>query len=146
MRGLGLGTRDVIEGAGKLPGMIYDAARAPVAMATQGINAATGAELPVAPPSGELLTGTADAMGLPRAVTKGERLRSAVGQAVAGLIPSMGAGAALQGAASPVAQKIGAALTTAPAAQIGGAIGTGAGEGLARGPKPCKTGQEQGQA
>lgn len=148
LRGLGLGTRDAIEGVGQLPGMLYDAARLPGQLITKGINAlaptqqtlsgvVTGQapkpawQIPDGYSSKDVLTGTADALGLPKPETQGERLRSDVGRNVASLIPSMGAGAAIQGM-GPTGQMLGNALTSAPWSQILGAGGAGLGGGLAR--------------
>jgi len=122
-RGLGLGVRDAIEGFGQLPGMVVDAVNVPVNLGIQGINAVAGTEIPQLPPVRRTLSQAGDAMGLPKPETSGERLTSAVGQNVAGLLPSMGAGAMLAGAKST--QAIGNALTAAPASQLMGAGGAG---------------------
>lgn len=123
-RGLGLGARDAIEGFGILPGMVVDAVNAPVNLGIRGVNAIAGTAIPQIPPLRETLSGAGDAMGLPKPVTGGERLTSAIGQNVAGLLPSMGAGAMMQGAGK-AGQFIGNALTTAPVAQLAGAGGAG---------------------
>lgn len=130
-RGLGLGVRDAIEGVGQLPGIAYDAALMPGKMIAKGINAMTGANIPMAPSSGELLPKIGDALNLPTAETRGERLRSDVGRNVAGMIPSMSLGAALSGGGT-VANKVGQMLSAAPGAQIAGAAGSGLGGGIAR--------------
>lgn len=123
-RGLGLGTRDAIEGVGQLPGMLYDAARFPLNLTARGINAAAGTNIPEIRSSRENLSRIGDALGLPTAETNREKLIGAVNQNVAGLIPSMGAGAALQ-AGGPASQFIGNALMAAPTAQVMGAAGSG---------------------
>ena len=131
-RGLGLGARDVIEGVGQLPGMAYDALRAPGRAITAGINALAGTNIPAGYSSKDILTGAADAAGLPTPSTPGERIRSDVGQSVASLIPSMGAGAVMQGASNPAVARIGTALMQAPVSQVTGAAGSGAAGGVAR--------------
>lgn len=159
-RSLGLGVRDAIEGVGQLPGMAYDALRAPGRAITSGINAVAGTNIPAGYSSQDILTGAGDVLGLPTAETRGERLRSDIGKNVAGLIPSMGAGSAMgpavkvaagpsdslmarllgnttgeavtMAAAGPMATKIGAALATAPLSQVVGAAGAGLSGGIAR--------------
>jgi hypothetical protein len=123
-RGLGLGVRDAIQGLGQLPGMVVDAVNAPVNLGIRGVNAVAGTEIPQIPPVASTLSGAADAMGLPTPTTRGEKVRSAIGQNVAGIIPSMGAGAALQGVKG--GQFLGNALTAAPTSQLAGAAGAGA--------------------
>lgn len=131
LRGIGLGTRNAIEGLGAIPGMAYDAARLPGYLATKGINAATGSNLPVAPLSGELLTRFGDTLGLPTPETEGERLRGDVIRNTAGIIPSMALGSVMK-QGGPIAQRVGDALTTAPGAQVGGAAGAGLASGVTR--------------
>lgn len=108
-RRLGLGVRDVVEGATALPGMVYDAAALPFNLAGAGI-----------PPAREIVSGLLDKTGLPRAETGGERMTSAIGQNVAGLLPTMGAGLAM-----PAASAARALLTAAPVSQVAGAVGAG---------------------
>lgn len=148
VRGLGLGTRDAIEGVGQLPGMLYDAARLPGQLITKGINAlaptqqslsgmVTGQapkpawQIPEGYSSKDVLTGTADALGLPNPETQGERLSGDVGRNVASLIPSMGMGAAIKGMGK-TGELLGNALASAPWSQILGAGGAGYAGGLAR--------------
>ncbi len=107
---LGLGVRNVVEG---VAGPLYDLAAKPFQ--------AMG--LPVRSMS-ENLT----ALGLPEAQTPGERTASAIIEPVASTMTGMGIGRALTGAASPIVQKVGEALTTAPvtqavAAGVGGGVG-----------------------
>ncbi len=108
-RRLGLGVRDVVEGATALPGMVYDAAALPFNLAGANI-----------PPAREIVSGLLDKTGLPRAETGGERMTSAIGQNVAGLLPTMGAGLAM-----PAASAARALLTEAPVSQVAGAVGAG---------------------
>lgn len=130
-RGLGLGARDAIEGVGMLPGMLYDAARAPGQAITRGINAVAGTNIPAGYSSSDILTGAGDAMGLPKAETPGERIRSDMGRNVASLIPTMGTGAAIQGTGR-LGGLVGTALMSAPASQVLGAAGAGLAGGAAR--------------
>lgn len=148
MRGLGLGTRNIIEGVGQIPGMLYDAARLPGRAITAGVNAlaptqqtTTGLVTGQAPqpawqiPSGysshDILTGVSDAIGLPKPETPGERIRGDIGSNVASLIPSMGAGAVIKGTGR-AGEVLGNALMSAPWSQIFGAAGAGAAGGVAR--------------
>jgi hypothetical protein len=130
-RGVGIGIRDAMQGVGQLPGMAYDLARMPINLVSSGINAATGANIPMVRSSRENISRVADTIGLPQAETSGEQLRSAIGQNVAGLIPSMGAGAAMQGMTG-IPQYVGRALTAAPTSQVMGAVGAGAAGDIAR--------------
>lgn len=131
MRGLGLGVRDAIEGVGQLPGMAYDAVRAPLNAGIAGINAVAGTEIPSIRSAQENLGAVADTIGLPKAATRGERVRSDIGRNVAALIPSMAAGGAMINGGQ-LARTIGNALTTAPVSQLAGAAGAGLGGGMAR--------------
>ena len=130
-RGLGLGTRDAIEGVGQLPGMAYDALMFPGKTIARGINAIAGTDIPIAPSSSELLPKVGEALGLPTPETRGERLRSDVGRNVASMIPSMGTGAVLAGGKGAIGT-IGQALTAAPVSQVAGAAGSGLAGGAAR--------------
>lgn len=140
VRGLGLGARDAIQGVAQLPGMLWDAAR-PLIPALPGTMTPTGQSRFGALPSADAMaSGAANLMGLPKPQTDGEKTVSAINRNVAGLIPSMAAGAALQGgrllgtfggqeirsAPGPMAGFVGTALTTAPASQLVGAGAAGA--------------------
>lgn len=132
LRGVGLGVRDVITGVGQLPALAYNVAAIPQNLLNAGVKAATGYDLGLATkPGAERLEGIADAAGLPRPATAGERLQSDIQRPVAGLIPSMGAGVAMRGA-GPIASAVGDALTTAPTSQVAGAAAGGAAAGGAR--------------
>lgn len=124
-RGVGLGTRAAIEGVGAIPGMIYDVARMPGQLVTAGINAATGANIPAGYSSGDILTGAADLVGLPKPETEGEKLTSAAVRNVAGVVPTMGAGAVMTGATNPTLQALARALVGAPVSQVTGAAAGG---------------------
>lgn len=121
-RGLGLGVRDVIEGATALPGMLLDAATYPGRALNRLLN------IPTTAPS-DLVRKGEDVIGLPKPETPGERLRSAVVQPVAGTLSGVGIGGALEGAASPVVQTVGRALAQQPVTQaVAGATGGAVGE------------------
>jgi hypothetical protein len=129
-RGLGLGLRDVVEGAAALPGLAYDAAAFPLNKLLQGINAVTGAQLPTIRTAAENVSAVGDAVGLPRAETDRERLISGAVQGAASTLPTMGAGVALQGVRG--AGGIANALSGGAASQVVGGAGAGAATELAR--------------
>jgi hypothetical protein len=64
-RGLGLGVRDVVEGAAAVPGLLYDAAAFPLNKLLQGINSATGAQIPLINSAAENVSAAGDVVGLP---------------------------------------------------------------------------------
>jgi hypothetical protein len=129
-RGLGLGVRDVVEGASALPGMALDAVTWP----GRALVRAAGGE---ATAPSDMITKGMDAAGLPQPETPGEQVRSAAVRGGAAALPFMGAGAALGMPAylAPAGQIVRAPaaatmLTTSPAAQVAGGMGGGAaGEG-----------------
>lgn len=117
-RRLGLGVRDVIEG---IAGPAYDLAGMPL----------RAAGLPVHTMSENLTS-----LGLPQAQTPGEHMVSSIAQPVAGVLTGQGVGRAMMGAASPVAQAVGGALSAAPATQavaagVGGATQEATGSPMA---------------
>lgn len=117
-RGLGLGVRDVIQG---VAGPLYDTAAIPFRAAGFPVNSLA-----------ENLT----ALGLPESTTPGERMISAVTEPVASTLTGQGVGRMMAGAASPVAQAVGNALTQQPVIQaasagLGGAVGEATGSPLA---------------
>jgi hypothetical protein len=119
MRGLGLGARNVMEGAANsLPGMVYDA----IAPAMPRIPF-TEAQPPVK--ASEWATRAANALGLPVAETETEQRNAAIIQPVTGALASMGGGAALSSAAqqagAPLAQNVGRMLSTQPLTQAASA-------------------------
>ena len=109
-RGLGLGTRDVIEGTLGGP---YNAIAA-------GLNK-TGL-LPPINTLGENLT----KLGLPEPQTPFERTVSAVDQPIASTLLPMGAGRLMTGAASPYVNTVGEALSAQPVTQAAAAGAGGA--------------------
>ena len=104
-RGLGLGTRDVIEGTLGGP---YD-------LIAAGLNK-TGL-LPPIDTLGDNLT----KLGLPTPQTPAERTISAVDQPIASTLLPMGVGNRLAASASPYVSAVGDALTAQPAAQVAAA-------------------------
>jgi len=121
-RGLGLQTRDVLEG---VVGPIYDLAAAPINAVASGVRALTGStnDQPLVRPFSQNL----DAIGLPRSETPTEKAISAVQQPVAGTLTGLGVGRVLTSAANPLLQAAGGALTAQPgmqaaAAGVGGAV------------------------
>lgn len=130
-RGLGLGARDVIEGAGaSLPGLAYDAAAAPLNLLAMGL----GAERAPIGSASEHAASLADLLGLPKPETTRERLQSRVGREVAGAGLSMGAAApvaAMRGVA-PAVRTTAAALADQPVAQVSGAAAAGLAGGATR--------------
>lgn len=81
---LGRRARDVVEGVASFPSAAVDAMFPGVAYARGQVGA---------PNLSQAVTAGADAVGLPRPTTDGERMTSAVVQGVAGAIPTMGIGA-----------------------------------------------------
>lgn len=116
VRGLGLGTRNVLQGI-----------TAPQALINPLYNAAVDAvglpSLRADKTAGQAIS---DALGLPTPQTRGERILSAAEEFAAGGIPFIGAGAALSRAASPVAQGVGKFLAAAPVEQLAGGAAAGA--------------------
>lgn len=116
VRGLGLGTRNVLQGI-----------TAPQALINPLYNAAVDAiglpSLRADKTAGQAIS---DALGLPTPQTRGERILSAAEEFAAGGIPFIGAGTALSRAASPVAQGVGKFLSAAPVEQLAGGAAAGA--------------------
>lgn len=108
-RRFGLGVRDVVEGTTALPGLVYDAAALPFNLAGANI-----------PPARDIVSGWLDRKGLPRAETTEERMISAPSQAVAGLIPTMGLGAALPAGSAAAEMLLGAPLSQIVGSATGG--------------------------
>jgi hypothetical protein len=125
MRGLGLGARNVMEGAANsLPGMAYDAMAAIMPNIPGTMRAEGGS---TAPPmrAADLARTGADALALPTAETQTERRNAAIIEPVTGALASMGGGAALSSAAqqagAPLAQNVGRMLSTQPLTQAASA-------------------------
>lgn len=123
LRRAGLGVRDVVEGAAaSLPGMVYDAAAAPMSLVSLALG---GGRLRTA---GELATAGADAVGLPRPENATERVQSRIQREVTGMGTGLAAGRVMQVAqALPgAAREVGRVLAEAPGAQAAGAVASGA--------------------
>jgi hypothetical protein len=125
-RSLGLGARNVVEGLTAFPGMLYDAAMLPV----KGVIGAAnymGADLPQVAPASETISNALTLAGAPKSENANERVLGRVVQGVTGALPTMGAGALMQGAASApqVVRGIGGVLAANPATQVvsGGSAG-----------------------
>ena len=121
-RQVGLTARAGITGLASLPAMAGDALNA-------GVNKIFGAHLA---PVSQSIQNLENSIGLPQPQNGTERIVQDAASAMAGVVPSIGMGKALAGAASPVAEAVGRALQTAPGAQIMGSAGAGAGSGGAR--------------
>ena len=120
MRGLGIGARNVMEGAaGSLPGMAYDALAAAMPR-MPGTMTADGSEPPRAS-AASLAQQGADAVGLPVPETEAEKRNSAIIQPVTGAVASMAGGVPLANAASPLVQAFGRMLSTSPLTQAASA-------------------------
>lgn len=109
-RGLGLGTRNLIEGIGEGAGVLYN----PVAAT---INAVTGAQIPTLETQAQ---GLANTLGLPTAQTGGERFLGTVQRMAASNLPTIGLGGAAQGAtqAPKLVREAGSVLAANPVQQV----------------------------
>lgn len=121
-RQLGLTARAGMTGVTALPAMAGDALNA-------GINKVFGTHLA---PVSQTVQNLENSAGLPQPQNATERVVQDAASAMAGVSPSVAAGRLMMGAASPVAQAVGAGLQVAPGAQIMGSAGAGAGSGTAR--------------
>lgn len=126
VRDLGLGVRYAAQGLASVPGMIYDSARAVLNTPTAVYNmfADKPAEYPFGVSSASLVDKAIDSAGLPQPETEGGGMMGAVVRGGASAIPTLGAGAVMQGAR--VAPELGAILAAQPASQMGGSIGSSA--------------------
>jgi hypothetical protein len=124
-RALGLGVRDVAQGFGALPGMLYNAAALPV-RGVIGLANMAGADLPQVRSAEQNIDTVADTVGLPRPETQSERVASGIVRGgAAALIP---AGIAARFAQAPGAVgNVATMLATNPGTQVvAGATGGGA--------------------
>jgi hypothetical protein len=128
LRGVGLGLRDVVEGAAALPGMAVDALTYPVRAAGRALGYQM--EAPTT-----LLSQGLTAAGLPVAETGGEQMVSAGVRGAASALPTLGAGLALQGARA--APSLANALAGGP---VGQAVGGAASEMAATGARQNELG------
>jgi hypothetical protein len=105
-RAFGIGVRDVAQGLMALPGAVYN----PIAAAGRAVG------LPIRNLD-QNIDLAADAAGLPRAETKGERITSGIIRGGASALPTVGAGLAMQGGTG-AAQRIGQMLAANPGTQV----------------------------
>lgn len=134
LRSLGLGARAAVQGVGSLPALAYDVAAIPQNLINAGVKAATGRDLGLSTRSGgEQLGGLLDATGLPRPETLGEQRAARVIEGAAGVIPTMGAGLAVQGARAGGAMgaRMADMLLAKPATQLASGAGAGGAAQLA---------------
>lgn len=132
---LGMDARSATKGALGLPGLVYDAAAIPFNLGIAGFNALTDSNVSQIPSAGTQLDRIGDAVGLPKAETDAEKMRSAGVEGVAGaLVPAgLAKTAAVETAAlaRPAIDAVRKAFTTAPVNQaVSGAVGNMAGEGV----------------
>lgn len=120
-RGLGLGTRAVAEGLAAIPGLVAN----PLISAA---NLIPGVNLPKYE---EATKRNLSRLGLPEPQSAEERVTARVIQEMAGVIPTMGLGAAMKGAQG-TAGLVGRALAEKPIVQAAGAAGSGLAAGTAR--------------
>ena len=119
VRQLGMGTRDVIQGAAAIPGLVYDAFALPFQAGIAGARGLGLTDRPyLKPASAQLATGLT-AAGLPLPETAGERIRSMAVQGVASALPTLGTGA------FSAPGTIGAKLAAQPVSQITGGLAGG---------------------
>lgn len=126
VRGLGLGTRAVLEGAAGLPLMAGDAANVLVNKVVSGINRVTGSNIPMLDPASDAFKQILTDIGLPEPETTGEKVRSEIQKGAAGTLAITGPALAAK-PLTAVGKKIAAELATKPTLQAtaGGAAGAG---------------------
>jgi hypothetical protein len=128
-RGLGLGVRSVVEGAAaSIPGMVYDAAAAPISLVSLALGG------PRVRSAGEVASAASDAVGLPSPETAAERVQGRLQREVVGTLGGMAAGRVAQAArgAPETVRQVGRALAEQPGTQMAGALGSGAAGAAAR--------------
>lgn len=125
---VGLGARSAAQGlASGIPGMLYDAAAVLPNLATRGINAVAGTQIPQIAPARQQVAGVADALGLPTPRDRRERIQGGAIEFGAGALSSVALGRAVSSVPGIVGA-IGRVLRAQPAVQvassaIGGAVG-----------------------
>lgn len=124
-RAFGLGVRDVIQGAMALPNMIMEAPQALAQAGARALGIDSGRPQPT---YSEVTAQALDAVGLPRPEVPSEARQSAIQQNVAAILPTVGAGALMQGAraGAGVAPELAQLLGSNIPSQIAGAAGAGA--------------------
>lgn len=112
-RAFGLGVRDVAQGLGAIPGLLYN----PIAAVGRAVG------IPIRNLE-ENIDRAADVAGLPRAETQSERLASGIVRGGASAIPTMGAGALVANVPGAIG-RVGSMLAANPGTQVvaGGASG-----------------------
>jgi hypothetical protein len=116
-RGIKLGARATMEGVAAIPDFFAGPVR-------YGVEKATGVPQTT---YGDMASGLADRMGLPKPQTSGERLMSDVGRAISGTAATIGTGAAM-----PAGSRLGALLTAQKPMQVLSAATGSASGGIAR--------------
>jgi hypothetical protein len=119
MRGLGLGLRNVAEGAAGALGILSDPIAATMNMA--------GADIP---PLRAAVSGILTELGVPQPETAAERIIGAIQQGATGGAMSAGIGGVAAGAPGMIGQ-MGRAMASGPVAQVTGGAGAGAGSQIA---------------
>lgn len=130
-RGVGIGTRGLVQGLTDLPAMITDNLVAkPVNAALDAVRGqGNGPRLQML---GEAANNLMTQAGLPTAETKGERIVQDINRGGASALTGIATGAGLANAATGAAQAVGKTLSAAPLTQVAsGATGQGA-AGLTR--------------
>lgn len=120
LAGLAQGTRDVLQGAATLPGLVYNGAGQLINLGEKGLEGLTGADLANyrIHPLAQNIDSMLDAAGLPKGAAE-PGFESKVIRSLASVAGSAGTGAVLSAAApaGSVASSIGTALQAAPVTQ-----------------------------
>lgn len=133
VRGLGVGTRAVAEGAASLPLLVGDAANSLVNLGIQGINKVFDTDIQELPSASQSAANLLDKTGLPRPQTEEGKLVAALNRGAAGALSVPGA-AALAKPVSKTAQSVLSQVAAKPITQgIAGASAGGAGETVKQG-------------
>lgn len=123
LRGVGLGVRDAAQGLLAVPSMAYDAVGGGINLLSGGLEAIGGPSLPRIRTARENIDAVANATGLPQPATADEKLNSSIVQNMAATLPTIGAGAVMQGA--NVAPRAAQMLAGNIPSQLAGAAGAG---------------------
>lgn len=129
-RSLGLGARNVAEGVLGLGAPLYDLAALPQNALNAGVKAVSGKDMGLGTTrtGSQWLEAGLDAVGLPKPQSRGEQMASRVISGMAGVIPTMGAGALIGTgrAAGSMAQRAAEMLLAKPTTQLAAGAGSGA--------------------
>jgi hypothetical protein len=133
LRGLGLGVRNVAEGASSPITFLGDTLNRGINAGIRGVNALTGTHIPQLPMPSQAVNNALTAAGLPQPAAPTERVIGDVQRGVAGSLASAGMAGGLSGAvANPIARNALSQLAASPRMQALSAA-TGAGSaGIAR--------------